>query len=127
MTRWQRDLSDSPIKRTMGQALAHSLVACKRVTTSLASMSVDRKSMAEDLSHHREVLAEAVQLLLRMDGNERGYEEVKKAIENGKFSIPEKYAAKIGEYLGFASDLARDCESEVALLLAPQKSRQAGN
>ena len=127
VTRWQRDLSDSPIKRTMGQALAHSLVACKRVTTSLASMSVDRKRMAEDLSQHREVLAEAVQLLLRMDGNERGYEEVKKAIENGKFSIPEKYAAKIGEYLGFASDLARDCERQVALLLAPQKSRQAGN
>src|SRR5439155_22944340 len=106
VTRWQRDLSDSPIKRMMGQALGHSLVACKRVTSSPASMSVDRKRMAEDVSNHREVLAEAVQLLLRLDGNEKGYEQVRKAVENGKFSIPEKYAAKIGEYLGFASDLA---------------------
>ena len=118
VTRWQRDLSDSPIKRTMGQALAHSLIACKRITSSLASMSVDRKRMAEDLSRHGEVLAEAVQLLLRMDGNAKGYEEVREAIENGTFSIPEKYVARIGEYLGLATDLARDCEREVALLLA---------
>ena len=121
VTRWQRDLSDSPIKRMMGQALGHSLVACKRVTSSLASMSVDRKRMAEDVSNHREVLAEAVQLLLRLDGNEKGYEQVRKAVENGKFSIPEKYVARIGEYLGFASDLAMDCEKEVALLLAPEE------
>ena len=121
VTRWQRDLSDSPIKRMMGQALGHSLVACKRVTSSLASMSVDRKRMAEDVSNHREVLAEAVQLLLRLDGNEKGYEQVRKAVENGKFSIPEKYVANIGEYLGFASDLAMDCEKEVALLLAPKE------
>jgi adenylosuccinate lyase len=126
VTRWQRDLSDSPIKRMMGQALAHSLIACKRITGSLASMSVDRKRMAEDLSHHREVLAEAVQLLLRMDGNERGYDDVRKALENGKFSVPEKYVARISEYLGFASDLARDCEKEVARLLAsPGASKRA--
>src|SRR2546422_5936152 len=74
--------------------------------------------MAEDLSRHGEVLAEAVQLLLRMDGNAKGYEEVREAIENGTFSIPEKYVARIGEYLGLATDLARDCEREVALLLA---------
>ena len=60
--------------------------------------------MAEDLSRHGEVLAEAVQLLLRMDGNTKGYEDVRKAIENGTFSIPEKYVARIGEYLGLASD-----------------------
>ena len=123
MTRWQRDLSDSPIKRMMGQALGHSLVACKRVTSSLASMSVDRKRMAEDVSNHGEVLAEAVQLLLRLDGIEKGYEQVRKAVENEKFSIPEKYVARIGEYLGFAPDLAMECEKEVALLLAPESRR----
>jgi len=118
VTRWQRDLSDSPVRRMMGQALAHSLVACKRIYASLETMTIDRQRMKADLSEHREVYAEAVQILMRLEGNERGYEEVKKAIENGKFSIPQNYVVKIGEYLGAASDLAKNCERGVSLLLS---------
>ncbi len=118
ITRWQRDLSDSPIRRMMGQALAHSLVACKRVAASLVAMTIEKERMKEDLANHKEVYAEAVQILMRVEGNERGYEDVRRAIENGKFSIPQNYVAKIGEYLGSASELARNCERGVALLLS---------
>jgi len=117
VTRWQRDLSDSPIRRMMGQALAHSLVACKRIAASIESMTIERERMKQDITNHKEVYAEAVQILMRIEGNERGYEDVRRAIENGKFSIPQNYVAKIGEYLGSASDLARNCERAVALLL----------
>lgn len=118
ITRWQRDLSDSPIRRMMGQALAHSLVACKRIATSLEAMTIEREMMKKDLANHKEVYAEAVQILMRVEGNERGYEDVRRAIENGKFSIPQNYVAKIGEYLGSASELAKNCERGVALLLS---------
>ncbi len=117
VTRLQRDLSDSPVRRMMGQGFAHSLVACKRISRSLDSMVVRREIMKRDLNEHREVFAEAVQLLMRSEGDEKGYEKVRKAIENGRFSVPKEFSRKVGEYLGLAPTLARNCRREVNRLL----------
>ena len=57
--------------------------------------------MARDLGRHPEVYAEREQVSLRLGGDERGYEKVKAAIENGEFS------PKLGPYLGEAVSLAR--------------------
>jgi adenylosuccinate lyase len=116
-TRMQRDLSDSVIRRMTGQAVAHSLIACGRLDASLSSLVVDRKAMADDLAKHREVLAEAVQVAMRLKGDERGYERVKSAIEGGRFEPMAKYLKGADGYLGFAPRLALDCPKEVARLL----------
>ena len=117
VTRLQRDLSDSPVRRTVGQAFAHSLVASKRILTSIDAMIVRRDKMKADLHRHREVYAEAVQLLLRNAGDVKGYEKVRKAIENGKFSVPKVFLRRVGQYLGLAPDLAKKCKREVNRLL----------
>jgi adenylosuccinate lyase len=108
-TRLQRDLSDSVVRRTVGQALAHSLVACKRLRSSLSAMEVDRRSMKEDLGQHPEIFAEREQILSRLSGEVDGYERVKSAVEKGTFSpsMPED------GYLGYAADLARGSPSAV--------------
>lgn len=116
-TRMQRDLSDSVVRRMTGQALAHSLIAAKRLASSLAVMSVDGKSMAQDLKSHPEVTAEAVQLMLRLKGDERGYQKVKSAVERGEFGTLSPYADKAGAYEGLAPSLARGCPKEVRRLL----------
>ncbi len=111
LTRLQRDLSDSVVRRMLGQALAHSVVACLRLKASLLSMKVDRHEMAEDLARHPEVYAEREQILMRMRGDERGYEKVKAAVEEGRFS------AEPSTYLGKSVALATRCPSVVRNLL----------
>lgn len=117
VTRLQRDLSDSPVQRMVGEALAHSLVACKRIAISLEGMKVDRGYMMKDLMQHKEAYSEAVQLLLRRGGDEKGYEKVRRTLENGKFSVPKEFSSAVGEYVGLAPFLARKCRKEVNRLL----------
>ncbi len=118
-TRLQRDLSDSVVRRMVGQALAHSLVASKRLLQSLRSISVDRAVMAEDLARHPEALAEAVQVMMRLRGDEKGYERVRKAVQNGSFSSLGTYVREAGNYDGLAEKLAKDCQKEVRKLVGP--------
>ncbi len=114
MTRMQRDLSDSVIRRMVGQALGHSLVACSRLIGSLDSMEVERAAMGRDLSEHPEVYAEAEQVAMRLRGDEKGYEKVKLLFEKGKFS-PSLRGAKA--YLGAAPLMALECPRVVSGLL----------
>jgi adenylosuccinate lyase len=114
VTRLQRDLSDSVVRRMLGQALAHSLIANLRIRSSLSSMRVERSVMSRDLKEHPEVYAEREQVSLRLKGDERGYEKVKGKIERGEFFPAEK---RPDSYLGEAPVLARNCPSVVRRLL----------
>jgi adenylosuccinate lyase len=116
-TRLQRDLSDSVVRRMTGQALAHSLIAAKRLLQSLSTMSVDRRTMARDLEQHPEVMAEAVQVMLRLKGDEKGYQKVKRAVESGEFNRLGSYAKTAGGYQGLGPSLAKKCMREVRALL----------
>jgi adenylosuccinate lyase len=116
-TRMQRDLSDSVLRRMVGQGLAHSLVSCRRIEASLKSMVVERGVMASDLSRHREVFAEAAQVSMRLKGDEAGYEKVRSAISQGRKESLSEYMKTTGGYLGLAPILALDCPRVVARLL----------
>jgi len=113
-TRMQRDLSDSTLKRLYGQALAHSLIACKRIYKALDLMIVNEKAMDNELSKHQECLSEAVQVSLRVLGDVKGYEKVFEKIGELE-EIKERVGGEIGkrlrklrlnEYVGFAKELA---------------------
>lgn len=115
MTRMQRDLSDSVLRRMVGQGLAHSLVASRRLRASLASMVVDRNVMREDLRSHPEVFAEAAQISLRLSGDERGYEKTRAAVDAGRFVASPKHSRR--GYTGEAARLALECKNVVVGLL----------
>ena len=114
ITRMQRDLSDSVIRRMVGQALGHSLVACSRVIGSLEAMKIERDFMRADLSGHPEVFAEAEQISMRLKGDDRGYEKVKSLFEKGGFSPTLKGP---NSYLGAAPQMALECPRVVSKLL----------
>ncbi len=116
VTRMQRDLSDSVIRRMTGQGLAHSLVACERLRRSLASLSVDSGLMSRELHSHPEVLAEAAQISMRLKGEEEGYEKAKALVEAGRLAEVSLRLKPI-DYLGEAPRLARECPDKVAEIL----------
>ena len=118
-TRMQRDLSDSVVRRMMGQALAHSLVACKRLTASVSSVKADRSAMREDLIRHPEVLAEREQILRRLAGDVRGYEKVRASVGKGEFDPGSDPTA----YLGRSEALARGCGRRVRETLRRGRAR----
>jgi adenylosuccinate lyase len=76
-SRLQRDLSDSTVKRTIGTALAHCLLGYEKTLEGLEAIAPDTAEMRADLEAHPEVLAEAVQTVLRREGDPDAYERMK--------------------------------------------------
>ena len=78
VSRLQRDLSDSTVLRNVGVAFGHSLFAYRRLAKGLGKLGVDAERMRADLAAHPEVLAEAVQTILRREGYPEPYEVLKR-------------------------------------------------
>jgi adenylosuccinate lyase len=96
ISRLQRDLSDSTVKRTFGIAFAHSLIGYKALLRGLSKVSVNTEAMKEALEAHPEVVAEAIQTIMRAEGMEVPYEKLKALTRGRKVSL-EDFAAFIDE------------------------------
>ncbi len=77
VSRWQRDLTDSTVMRNLGAAFAHSAMAWRSAQAGLARIEPDANCIAADLAAHWEVLAEAVQTVMRAHGVPGAYERLK--------------------------------------------------
>jgi len=81
ISRMQRDLSDSTIKRTIGTALGHTLLAWKNIEQGFKKISFDKPASLEEIDSHWEMLAEAMQIYFKLHGDEKGYEKVKNLLQ----------------------------------------------
>lgn len=79
VSRWQRDLSDSTVQRTIGSAFGYCAVAYQAALKGLGRLEVDEAAMAADLAGNWAVLGEAVQTRMRREGLEEPYERLKAA------------------------------------------------
>jgi adenylosuccinate lyase len=77
VSRLQRDLSDSTVLRNLGVAFGHSLLAYQRILRGLNKIAVHPPRLQEELRAHPEVLAEAIQTILRRAGYPQPYEALK--------------------------------------------------
>jgi adenylosuccinate lyase len=77
VSRWQRDLTDSTVLRNLGVALAHTLIAWHALGRGLGKIEANPARIAADLDAAWEVLAEAIQTVLRAHGVPNGYELLK--------------------------------------------------
>ena len=66
-SRLQRDLTDSTTQRNIGVALGHSLVALDNLQRGLGEVSLAGDLLATDLDANWEVLAEAIQTVIRAE------------------------------------------------------------
>jgi adenylosuccinate lyase len=124
VSRWQRDLSDSTAQRNVGTALGHTLLAYAACMRGLSKLQVDGRRLAADLEANWEVLAEAVQQVMRRHGVPDAYEKLK-AITRGKrlerrqlaefvkkLPIPSEAKKRLlaltpAKYTGLAAELAK--------------------
>lgn len=84
ISRLQRDLSDSTIKRSFGQAFAHSHIAYMSLLKGLSKISIDKDKMISDLCLHPEVITEAIQTILRRENYGKDPYKLLKDFSRGK-------------------------------------------
>jgi adenylosuccinate lyase len=77
VSRLQRDLSDSSSLRNIGTALGNSIVALKSAINGIERVEVNESALRKDLENAWEVLAEAVQTVMRKAGYNNPYERMK--------------------------------------------------
>ena len=77
ISRWQRDLTDSTVLRALGTAFGHALIGFDALLRGLNKLSANPERLAADLDAAWEVLAEAVQTVMRRHGLPNPYEQLK--------------------------------------------------
>jgi adenylosuccinate lyase len=78
VSRLQRDLSDSTVKRNIGSAFAYSVLGYRSCVQGLQKLSVHKETCEEDLLHHWEMMSEGMQTIMRIQGDVDAYETIKK-------------------------------------------------
>ncbi len=91
VSRLQRDLSDSTVERSFGTAFGHSYLAYLSLEKGLSKIGVNEKRITDDLLAHPEVVAEAIQTVLRREGYPIPYEALKE-LTRGKQITMEDFA-----------------------------------
>ncbi len=125
ISRWQRDLSDSTVQRNFGVAAAHIVIALQSLLQGIGKLQVNHAAIQADVSKAWEVLAEAVQSIMRRYGVPEPYEKLK-ALTRGQIvtkgilhkfiktlDIPESEKKRLlkltpAAYIGLAAQQARD-------------------
>ncbi|HEY6939971.1 adenylosuccinate lyase [Dokdonella sp.] len=77
ISRWQRDLTDSTVLRALGTAFGHTQIALDALQRGLGKLQAAPDRLAADLDASWEVLAEAVQTVMRRHGLPEPYEQLK--------------------------------------------------
>lgn len=90
VSRLQRDLSDSTVRRTFGVALGHTLLAWQGLTRGLDQIEANAEKLRADLDAHWEIIAEGAQTILRAAGLSDAYEQLK-ALTRGKGLTRDEY------------------------------------
>ncbi len=83
ISRLQRDLTDSTVTRNIGVPLAHTIIALSSIERGIKKLEVNKNKIAQDLEESWAVVAEGIQTVLRREGIERPYEQLK-AFSRGK-------------------------------------------
>ena len=123
-SRLQRDLSDSTVLRNIGMGFAYSYLGLISCLTGLNKIQPNKEKAIYELSNNWQVLSEAIQIVMKIEGYDNAYEEIKKLtrgktinkdsyhelVDNLKISRTSKNKLKNltpATYLGIASKLAK--------------------
>ena len=77
VSRLQRDLTDSTVIRNIGMVFGYSVIAFQSTLKGLRKLILHKEKMDEDLDNNWEVVAEAIQTILRREGYPHPYEALK--------------------------------------------------
>ena len=77
VSRLQRDLTDSTVLRNIGVPLGHTVIAMHSTLKGLNKLILNQDAINSDLDNMWNVVAEAIQTILRREGYEKPYETLK--------------------------------------------------
>src|SRR5690606_19036081 len=77
ISRLQRDLTDSTVLRNIGVPMAHSIIAFKSLKKGLGKLLLNEDKIKADLNANWNVIAEAIQTILRRENYPNPYEALK--------------------------------------------------
>lgn len=123
-SRLQRDLSDSTVLRNLGVGFGYSYLGITSCMTGLNKIQPNKEIARNELSANWQVLAEAIQIVMKLEGHDNAYEEIKtktrgQSIDKDSYlkiindlSISHESKNKLSKltplnYLGIASKLAK--------------------
>jgi adenylosuccinate lyase len=124
ISRWQRDLTDSTVLRNLGMALGYTLIAYQATLQGLSKLQVNEKQISKDLDCSWEVLAEALQTVMKRYDIPEPYEKLK-SLTRGEpinkntlhhfiehLNLPEAVKEKLfsltpADYIGLAKELTK--------------------
>ncbi len=125
ISRWQRDLTDSTVQRNLGVAAGYLIIALQSLLKGVGKLQINEAAIHADVSEAWEVLAEAVQTVMRRYGIPNPYEKLK-ALTHGQaetkenllefiqtLEIPDAEKQRLLKltpetYIGLADEQARD-------------------
>jgi len=107
-SRLQRDLSDSTVLRNIGNSYGYSYLAISSLIQGLKKITPNKQSIANELNNNWEVLTEAVQTVMRYEGIDDAYEQLKKLSRGNKLNRD--------SYIDFVSKLNISIKSKEKLL-----------
>jgi len=127
-SRLQRDLSDSTVKRNIGAAFGHCLIGYNKAQAGLDKIVPNEQVMAEELESTPEIIGEAIQTILRREGDTDAYERVKELTRGKQVTLEDFYelfesldvddavckellALTPAGYTGVADDLVEEIDS----------------
>lgn len=88
ISRWQRDLSDSTVLRNLGCALGYGVLAYESLLKGLKKIHANEQFIRQDLEQRPEVLAEAIQTVMRRYGISDAYEQLKTLTRGKEITLP---------------------------------------
>lgn len=86
VSRWQRDLTDSTVLRNVGVPFAHTILSFRSVLKGWAKLEPNVSLIEQDLQNNWQVVAEAIQTILRREQYPQAY-EVLKSLTRGNAEI----------------------------------------
>jgi adenylosuccinate lyase len=122
-SRFQRDLSDSTVLRSLGSAFGYFSIGVKNSLKGLAKLDLNTRALADDLDANQELLAEPFQTAMRVFGEENPYERLKdltrghkigkkelQTFVDGLEKVPPDFKERMGQltpatYVGLAEKL----------------------
>ncbi|MBB6276103.1 adenylosuccinate lyase [Porphyromonas circumdentaria] len=90
ISRLQRDLTDSTVIRNEGMPLAYSLIALTSLSKGFDKIILNPEALKTDLEQNYEVVAEAIQTILRREGYPNPYEALKDLTRTGEAMTAER-------------------------------------
>mgnify|MGYP001499665781 FL=1 len=113
-SRLQRDLSDSTVLRNIGLSFGYSYLAISSLINGMSKVEPNKNFISNELDDNWEVLAEAVQTIMRYEGISDAYERLKKLSRGNKLDK--------NSYIQFVKTLEISNSSKSKLLnLTPSK------